>query len=436
MPQDAQKARSPYPAQKPASPKKPGGAQLKEAKRPQRPDRIAETQRPKRQPEPEKTQRAKRPAAKAVPKKKGKFRKAFLITWLAFSGLLIAALIVLAVFLSNFEQGRPTGVIAHIAELIEKGDLDLLHLKTADGVAFGSGEFLADPDEISAYIQEKTQNSEDGLTYRIINGESDETKKVYQFRAGDEKLLKVSVGRSEKKYLFGFTGWEEKETILTADAFQVTTLSVQIPQDNRLQINKTAIGREFITSEGDEISILSTLMDEGIIYDLPTMDTYQVPGIYFQKDVQAIDPSGAAHVCVLTGDVYTGGFDASEAFMEEHRDRVIDMFEPYAFYFSGESGRGALSAIMLDDSPAYNSAISADVSWMQEHSYVEITDQKADNFKQYSEDVFSCDIAFVQTIYQGDEPVKTWDTNMTWVFVKDGDDFYIADFVTKIADEG
>ncbi len=393
-------------------------------------------QQPKRPVTQQETQQAKKTKAPTV---KGKFRKGLLIAWLAFVAVLAAALILLSVFLSNYEKSRPAETIHRIVSAVEKGNLDDLHLQTEDGVSLTDGQILADPAEISAYILQKEEGSEEeegGITFRVLNGESDENTKVYLIKAGDKKLLKTVIERSDKKYAFGFTGWQEKETILLSDAFPVTTLKVQIPQSDQLIVNGKTIGRERVTSEGDRINLISRLIAEGFIGEQPTMDTYEIPGIFFHKDVQATDSSGRTYDCILTADTYTGGFDAPQDFINEQYDRVIDMFEPYAFYFSGEAGRGALARIMLDDSPAYNSAISADVSWMQEHSDVEITDQKAENFKKYSDDVFSCDISFLQTIYQGDDPVKTWDTNMTWVFVRDGEKYYIADFVTRTGDEG
>ena len=394
------------------------------------------SQQPKRPVAQQVTQQAKKTKAPAV---KGKFRKGLLIAWLAFVAVLAAALVLLSVFLSNYEKSRPSETIHRIVSAVEKGNLDDLHLQTEDGFSLTDGQILADPAEISAYILQKEEGNEEeegGITFRVLNGESDENTKVYLIKAGDKKILKTVIERSDKKYAFGFTGWQEKETILLSDAFPVTTLRVQIPQSDQLIVNGKTIGRERVTSEGDRINLISRLIAEGFIGEQPTMDTYEIPGIFFHKDVQATDSSGRTYDCILTADTYTGGFDAPQDFINEQYDLVIDMFEPYAFYFSGEAGRGALARIMLDDSPAYNSALSADVSWMQEHSDVEITDQKAENFKKYSDDVFSCDISFLQTIYQGDDPVKTWDTNMTWVFVRDGEKYYIADFVTRTGDEG
>ena len=441
------------PAKRPSTAQRP--SQGTAAKRPaqQRPSSTKQTTRPapklqhpaqsvKQTARPKTAQQAKARGS-AKPKTKSKFKKAFLISWAAFVVVLIAALVLLTVFLSNFEKGRPTSTIAHIVRNIEKGDLDDLHLKTSDGTPLDSSTILCDENEISNYILQKAESANEdesagtqGITYRVINGESDETKKTYLVKAGDEKVLKVCIERSNKKYLFGFTGWEETETTLLADALQVTTLRAQIPHDSQLSVNGTVISRDRIVSENDRISLLSRLINEGLIGEQPGMDTYEVPGIYFQKDVKLIDASGTEHETVRTNDVYTGGYDASQEFIDSQYDRVIDMFEPYALYFSGERGRRALDEVMVIDSPAYNSAVSADVSWMQEHSDVEITDKKAEHFKQYSDQVFSCDISFLQTIYQGEEAVRTWDTNMTWIFIWDSGNFYVADFVTRAADEG
>ncbi|MBR5931302.1 MAG: hypothetical protein IKZ95_04675 [Lachnospiraceae bacterium] len=440
----------PVSTQKPAGATRPAGAQRTTAARPvssrqttrpapklQHPSQGAkQAQRPVREQQVRPTDKPQATAkAEKKPKAKSKFRKAFLISWIAFTVILIAALVLLTVFLSNFEKSRPAGTISRIIRDVQGGDLSGLHLKTADGETLDSGTILYDVAELAQHITEKAGTA-DSITYRIINGESDETKKTYLVKAGDEKALKVTVERSDKKYLFGFTGWEETETTLLADAFRVTTLRAQIPHDCQLSVNGTLIGRERVTSEGARISLLSRLISEGYIDEQPGMDTYEIPGIYFRKDVKLIDASGATQECVHTNDLYTGGFDASQEFIDSQYDRVINMFEPYALYFSGERGRGALNEVMVYDSPAYNSAVSADVSWMQEHSDVEITEKKAEHFKKYSDQVFSCDISFLQTIYQGEEAVRTWDTNMTWIFIWDGDDYYVADFVTRAADEG
>ena len=163
---------------------------------------------------------------------------------------------------------------------------------------------------------------------------------------------------------------------------------------------------------------------------MPTLDTYTVEGIFPDVQVQMKTEDGKTVSCSKTDDVYIAGFEAEEAFAEEQRTHVISLFEPYATYFSGDAEGDVLHDIMLADSPAYKSASSADVSWMQEHDDVRLSEERAENFRKYSDNCYSCDIHFLQDIYQNGEVVRTWDTNMTWILVKDGD-YLIADFVTK-----
>jgi len=380
-------------------------------------------------------------ATKKKPNKKRqkdkKFKKRFLIAWLAFVGVLVAALVVLFCFLTAFEKSRPNKVIQNIVKDIENKNVDYLHFVTEDGLSIDNGDIIADKNDIADILIEKSEGASDskGISFRILNAESTDENKVYLIKADDTKAMKIVLKKSDKKLSFGFYEWTEKETKLMSDLYKVTDVVAQIPQDCTLQVNGKNIGREKITAEGERISLLTRLMDQGFIGEQPRVDTYTVKGIFADKNVKLIDASGNSKDCVYTGNVYSGGFDASDEFVASQIDRVIAMFEPYALYFSGERGQWALSEVMVEGSPAYVNATSVDVSWMQEHSGVDITEKKAENFKYYSDQVYSCDISFVQTIYQGDTPVKTWDTNMTWVMIWSGDNYYLADFVTKAAED-
>ena len=155
--------------------------------------RPQQAKRPVTQPRSQQTKKTKAPAAK------GGFRKGLLIAWLAFIAVLAAALVLLTVFLSNYEKSRPTDTIHRIVSAVEKGNLDDLHLHTEDGASLTDGHILADPAEISAYILQKEEGSEEeeggGISFRVINGESDENTKVYLIKA-------LQDGRKKKRYFF------------------------------------------------------------------------------------------------------------------------------------------------------------------------------------------------------------------------------------------
>ncbi len=378
----------------------------------------------------------KSPKRTAVQRKKvrGKktFKKALLTSLIIFSAILVAALICLWFFLSSFEKSRPEHYAQAIIRNIEDGKYEDLHLVTADGLSLDDGSLMADKKTIGNIIKSKIDASD--TSYRRLSSESDENKNVYLVKTGDEKLLKVELVKADKKFIFGFSDWKEKETVLLSPDLQPKLLKAQIPTSSKLYVNGNEVPETFITEAAGEIELLNRLREWGIIGEQPKVTTFSISGIWENPEVTYAYEGGNPTACVLENNLYSGGFEADQDFIDEVYGRVIDCMEPYAYYFSGDAGRGAIANIMLDNSPAYDNATSADVSWMQEHSDVQITEKKAENFKHYSEGVFSCDISFLETIYQGDEAVKTWDTNMTWIFVWDADNYYLADFVTNVGD--
>lgn len=359
------------------------------------------------------------------------FRKGFLIAWGAFVLLLIIAMVLLSSALRRYESGLPEHYMNEIISAVRKGDLQELHLTTADDISIEDPSLFVSAEQISQFIKEKSEA--EPLSYVKVNAESTENENVYIIRSGEEKLLKVFLDRNEEN---GKTenGWHEAKTQMAAEGLQIKELMIQIPSAASLEIDQRPVDRALITEAGNQIRLLSNLINAGIIGDQPTVDTYVVRGIFADPEIVMIDEYGNRSVCSEADGVYTGGFAADEAFSAEQTARVLGMFEPYAKYFSGDAGRDALSAVMLDRSPAYNSAVSADVSWMQAHDGISLSGQIVENIRKYSDQCYSCDISFREDILQGGASVRTWDTNMTWIMVFDGN-YYLADFVTKTAND-
>ncbi len=383
-------------------------------------------------------QAARKPKAKQVPQRKAKkqkkvftkgFKKGFLIAWGAFVLILIVAMAILWSFLNRYEKGLPEHAMSEIVEDLQSGELDSLHLVTDEEVDISDPSIFGATDTVASFLQRK--NEENTLRYVKVNAESTENENVYMIRSGDENLLKVYLTRPAdgKK-----RSWEEKKTMLASDSLKVRELLAQIPSSASLQINGKTVERSFISESGSRIQLLVKLMDEGFIGEMPTVDTYTVRGIFASPEVVMVNESGAASSCTLIGEVYTAGFDADDAFVQEQTERVMSLFEPYALYFSGDAGKEAVARVMLDNSPAADNALAADVSWMQEHDGIQLSEQSVSNIKKYSDDCYSCDIHFKQDIMRGGESVRTWDTNMTWIMVKDGD-YYLADLLTKTAED-
>ena len=344
--------------------------------------------------------------------------------------LIAVALIVLSSSLKRFEANLPENVMNQILEQIENADLSGLHLVLEDGRTLSDPSLVADEGTIASYLQKK--NGEEALRYVKINSESNDTTNVYSIRSGDDRLLKVQLERDSENNQEA--AWEETETQITAEDLAVKKLTAQIPSACSLSVNGKAIDKSYVSEAGSQIHILENLMNLGIIGAQPTVDTYTIEGIFDSPEVVMTNESGAQIPCSLIHDIYSAGFEADEDFAQEQTERVLSFFDPYARYFSGDAGAGVLSTIMLDGSPAYNSAAAADVSWMQAHDGITLSEESVKNIRRYSDDCYSCEIHFKEDINQGGQSVRTWDTNMTWILVNDGG-YYIADLITKTGED-
>lgn len=358
------------------------------------------------------------------------FVRGFLICWGVFVVLIAVALIVLSSSLKRFEANLPENVMNQILEQIENADLSGLHLVLEDGRTLSDPSLVADEGTIASYLQKK--NGEEALRYVKINSESNDTTNVYSIRSGDDRLLKVQLERDSENNQEA--AWEETETQITAEDLAVKKLTAQIPSACSLSVNGKAIDKSYVSEAGSQIHILENLMNLGIIGAQPTVDTYTIEGIFDSPEVVMTNESGAQIPCSLIHDIYSAGFEADEDFAQEQTERVLSFFDPYARYFSGDAGAGVLSTIMLDGSPAYNSAAAADVSWMQAHDGITLSEESVKNIRRYSDDCYSCEIHFKEDINQGGQSVRTWDTNMTWILVNDGG-YYIADLITKTGED-
>lgn len=365
-------------------------------------------------------------------KRQSNFKKGLLISWLVFVGVMLATLVVLWFFLNSYEKNSPEYVLRRVVKQIEDKDYNSINLTDEEGTSINSGAILADKQYISEYF--KNCEKQNGFGFAKLSSQSNEQNSFYVVKSGDDKLLKVALIHPEsKKDIFGFFPWKEEQSILTTKNLEVQKFKIQVPENSTVYINLVEVNKDFATSKGEVVDVLKRIADRGLISNPLKIDSYEVKGIFSQPNITVKDPNENMLTCEKKKDVYMALPMTSEEFINAVKPRVLETIEPYALYFTGDSSRGALSNIMLTDSPAYESAIGTDVSWMASHSRVDINDKEAKNFVKYSDECFSCDVTFSQAIYQwNDEPTKTWNTNMTWVFVKRGEQYYIADFITNI----
>ncbi len=356
---------------------------------------------------------------------------------MAFAGALTAFVLVIMILLtvlyiqmSNFERGLPEHELDRIIEELKNKNTAGIHFSA--GGESGDGELFADDAFLGEFFSRKLSEAEP--EYVRINSESTDDEAVYMIRNEVGNLLKVRLAKKSGELEKSHTEWEETESIIESEELAVQTLTIQVPADCPVKIGGIEVPYEYKMRAYITPGVLDNLAGAGIIHEQPYMDEYVVRGIFYDPQVTVTDHDGQEKSCRLTGGIYVGGFEADEGFVQEQTQRIMDMMESYGRYFSGDAPASVPGEIMLNDSPAIAYAKNVDISWMQAHDRAEITDKQAGNFRKYSDECYSCDIRFVETIYKDGEPAKTWDTNMTWIMVRDGD-YFIADIITRTAEE-
>ena len=87
------------------------------------------------------------------------FKKGFLIAWAAFAVILIAGMIVLWTKLNRYETGLPEHYIEQILKEISEGNLDSLHLVTADGISVDDDSLFVDKTLVQQFLNKKNAAS-------------------------------------------------------------------------------------------------------------------------------------------------------------------------------------------------------------------------------------------------------------------------------------
>lgn len=361
-------------------------------------------------------------------KRKSNFKKGLLTAWLIFVGIILASLATLWLFLGAYEKGSPEYVLKQIVEDLENQDTSKHNFVDMSEDAVGDGQVLIDTKYVSDFL--KTSKKKHGYTFRKINTESDDKTNVYIIKASADNLIRVSLVKTNKKIAFKFYEWAEQSSTFVG-ALEPKTVDIQVPTGGTLYINGIVVSPNFITEQAVNIKILDRLINLGIVKHASKVDTYKVRGVFAEPIVTVKDENGAEEPCKFVKGIYTAGYEMPEEEINEQIPRISKMIEVYARYFTKDASRWELQNIVYTNSPAYESAISTDISWIDDHNSVEITDKVIDNFVKYSDDCFACDVKFKQTIVT-DWSVTDWDTNMTWVFAYENGNFYLADFMTNV----
>ena len=340
---------------------------------------------------------------------------AFLITWLIR-------------FLTVYEASVPTHTVEAVLAQLKTGDLSGLTVTLQNGDPVEEGVPFAEPEKISTYLGETLSTGE--LSYMKLNSVGDKTHEFYSVTADGKKVLRIgieAVGRTEE---FHLNVWQGVSAELLDPSMNPTVIRLQAPSFATVEVDGMLLGEKALTGE-EEPELIGKMVELGYIKDIPKIYSYEVEGIFSHPEVRATASHGRElPVLVREGGLYEAPFAPPAGFEEEITPLIMEIIPNWGRYFSRDGGYDAVRQYFIWGSPVDRTVPGADISWMQAHTGTEFSEERVENIRYYSDTCFVCDVHFLQTILHDDpNRQREWETNVTWVFVREN-----ADSAWKIAD--
>ncbi|MBE6018109.1 MAG: hypothetical protein E7233_11005 [Lachnospiraceae bacterium] len=377
-----------------------------------------------------------RSASKKKKKKSGswfgqrsKFTKFIIIYAAAFIVITIIAAIILSSYLSRFEASQPTHTVeAVIQSFTSKEKLN---------------QFLTDN---KTKINPSMEGLEDtyyplieGKELNFISDSDNTTQEIssYYITADNSRVAAVTLAKS------GADSWELSNLDLSVAYKDSKEYSILVPEGSTVTVNGTVLGQENITGTGvPEILEYSSQF----ISSKPDFTTYSVKSITGEApSVSGTDASGQELVFTQSDVLFVAGGGAGQSFIDSVSERVEAGVDEYALYF--EYLAFDLRDYILEDCLKYEEIFGSEnfdridpslymFEYIKTH---EFTEKSITNYTVYSDDCFTCDVKFnlLITFYQDgiygpkDLPDDEIAMNATWVWVKEGDTWKIADIILK-----
>ena len=325
-------------------------------------------------------------------------------------------------FLKNYQVSMPASVMNDIIVALKD---------TKDGSEFekytsaSSNEFEAQDKINDFYLSIK---GKDNISYSIVSDESSAKKKTYFVKSEDEQILKVVLDLKKDGARYGFDRWYIKE-MKSADS-QVDIIA---PSGFGVYINGTKVKDTYITSAESQIPLLENIYTKSWVTDLPNLTEYKVDGFVSVPKV-TIKENGEEIVLSKNSEgVYEYPFSATEEFTKSISPRIIEASEAYGEYITKDTDFGNLAQYLIGGSKLYENLRTLEIRWYQEHESYEFNNQKVTDFKMYSDNCFSCNVYFEQTVYSSGVP-NVYKTDLTWIFVKINNTWYLADMNINVAE--
>lgn len=333
-----------------------------------------------------------------------------LITWFLLYGLL-----------KDYEAGRPATTMDNIISQFTVDNVE--KLLDDSGVTYSEFE---NNQVVAEYLKSKL--TEGTATYKKKSGEYSEDNPVYVVYAGDTAIAKVTLS-ADGKNGHNFTKWKMGAISFDgyADKKNSKAFTLNVPKGAQVTLNNVTVAASYITADDQQFDPCKHVSD----YVTPPVNTvYTIPGLLVQPQISV--KLGGVELEITSdtkNNTYTAKYPSDDALLAQQQDYIKTIAESYGKYIINRGSLSTLSGYMLGYAKEYVSDIPAVWAFLYGKTYTyEFQNESITNFCKYSDDCFSCDVYYdLYVDYKTGN--TTYNTSLTYTFVKTGGKWYVADFI-------
>lgn len=353
-------------------------------------------------------------------------RKIKIKSFWGFLGIYSALLVVLIAIgliwvyglLGDYEQGMPDGAMAKVLEKFSDKNIDKFVEEHVQGVS----EFETSENVLSKV---KGNLSKGELSFVRKNGEFTSDRPVYVVKSGDTAVAKVSLKESGKNR-HGFTLWEEEQISFGDFLGKDNAVSILAPANAEVLVNNKKLSSANVSESG---IVEEKAKNVGDFVSVPTNNMYKIEGLLAEPEITATLDGVKLDVTMNEKTKqYVVSYPKDDDLLAKNESRIKNINQEYGKYIINRGSLSKLQSYMVGKAKEYISDIPAIWAylWGKTFNY-DFPTNEVSNCVKYSDDCFSCDVHFNIHVNWGTGETN-YDTNMTYVFVRKNNDWYLADF--------
>ena len=347
-------------------------------------------------------------------KKRFNFRK-FLAIYASVLALIgVVLLIMLYVFLKDYEESIPSNEMDNIISQMETDKLnDLINQSDIEFNEFEDASYMVS--SIHSLLNENE------LSYSKKLGEYTSSNPVYIVSIGDSELCKVTLKTEDNKKGF-FNQWE-LGSIEFGEFSESTAITLTVPSGSNIYLNDTKVSSNYLTQTGVNFS---PCLNVSSYVTAPTNDVYTIDGFNLEPQIKVVYEGDELEFTSDSGNI-TAYYPSDDSLYEMASNLGIEVLECYGKYIINRGDLNTLQSYMVGKANSYVANIPAVWAFLVGKKFTyEFQNESTSNLRVYSDDCFSIDVSCVLYVDWTDGN-KSYDTAYTYTFVKINGNWKVAD---------